>query len=86
MQAFVDDPSHPPDIWGHHSLYRLTLESLLVGRRRKAGVVYQFGLQLGDDNVGGIGPRCCFDDSGPLPLFPNRLITDKMQNVRIAGI
>ena len=80
----MDDPSHPPDIWGHHSLYNLTMETLFVGLRRKAGAVYQFGLQVPVENAG-IGPQCCFEDFARLPLFPNRFITGDTQNEQIAG-
>lgn len=85
LQAFVDDPNDPPEIWAHH-----TLESQIDVMTFKSGIMYlraarQFGPLLPSNAHinSGLGPNLRLGNFGYLP--PTHLLTKERADVVIAG-
>ncbi len=86
LQAFVEDPENPPEVWAHKTLpFELERVFMLgqIGYRRG---MRQFGIMAsGVANVG-IGLRVNYGEGRRIGiLHPTRFLEEDQEDVNIAG-
>ena len=86
LQAFVEDPSDPPDVWAHFKFKREMERISFWGATIFRGSMRQFGTHLPVINAG-IGPRLLYDKDGQTSgiLQPTNYVSDDVTPVNLHG-
>ena len=90
LQAFIEDPNNPPDIWAHKTTPKAINLFLTTGAEaRMIRSNRQFGYELTSEQVinDGIGPflETAREHSMGL-VYPNRLLKHERLETKIAGM
>ena len=89
VQAFLEDPDHPPAIIAHELLPGQLQRQTITGVKIYKGAVHQFGSALHNKALvnAGLGPRLRvgLGESGGYAESPTVLVAGESQEMDIAG-